>query len=1074
MADAVVVVSQTGPQGPAGPKGDPGQGIVIKGHYDTLADLQAAHPTGAVGDAYAVGPAGGVNELYVWSGTDWKDSGPVAEPGPPGPAGPQGPQGDPGKDGPAGPAGDPGESAYQSAVDEGYVGTLDEWLASLHGKDGQPGADGPAGPAGPEGPPGKDGKDGKSIEIKGYFDTLAELEAAHPVGQPGDSYLIGHPAHIYSWDSDNAAWADGGVIEGPTGPVGPQGPQGEKGDKGDPGADGKEGPQGPQGDKGDQGVPGKDGAQGPKGDQGDKGEKGDQGIQGIQGAKGDQGIQGIQGIQGVKGDTGAKGDTGPQGPKGDTGPQGPKGQDGSALNPIIPVVIDKTRDSIGLDINWLDQRYGGASAIPFHLLSKSSPRDYRPAVEEHYTRFVVTGDATTYNFILDGAVNYEVGTQFEIDCLTNASLQIVPTNNAVLDTNGAGRKITTAKRARIICYDTNKWLLRGELERGIPYITYLGPSDKNGKYSPGEAMVECGSVQGDPWPSGIGLVYYATRQGEAQRRVEQSVSKTSYTFTGLTEGVFYAFAVRYKLPDGTETDCANPMTYRVQSKVPDKPLNVHVTGTRNSQIFIDGDIAKPPGFGSKFKCRLQGPPEQEATFGYDPYTGKTMINYPNGQFPGIKVPTQVAAINTWKGVDYQGPWSDYFDVDYSAGLVGPPVIQFTPTYDGFWMPPVAHWSDFPDASHTADDPKLKWIVDYEVFDAQGKMYNSGYKVEQKWNEPFKGVSWLSAPEGSTMRVRVGMRTDGNDSPAGEWAVCKVPGKWDPGVKRPNPPKITRSEQTNKGEWTLEWTPDMSKGAGAPTAYDVLVQDKVTGGITRPFNDITEQTAVLTGLKGNQFYTIVVVAGNAAGPTDWFGGAFDIFVEDEHQKPLSPVVTLAVADTTSGDVYTQWDYTEDEHVYGRVDYFTLHITKDSGKTWIELDQAFPRDARDGAFTANVGVWVVCARVHNIEGNYSDLELAKGKRFTISPSDPTPVPAGVNSIRYGQGGVNIRLDDLDADSVSVSGTEFNTGTEMTVDAVKSEDHLWLADFPAGDWTMTVTVKAGDESATSSEFHVPVGMA
>ena len=32
--------------------------------------------------------------------------------------------------------GDPGKSAYELAVQEGYVGTLDEWLASLHGKDG--------------------------------------------------------------------------------------------------------------------------------------------------------------------------------------------------------------------------------------------------------------------------------------------------------------------------------------------------------------------------------------------------------------------------------------------------------------------------------------------------------------------------------------------------------------------------------------------------------------------------------------------------------------------------------------------------------------------------------------------------------------------------------------------------------------------------------------------------------------------------------------------------------------------------------------------------------------------------
>lgn len=50
--------------------------------------------------------------------------------------------------------GDPGESAYQIAVDHGYVGTEEEWLASLHGATG---ATGPQGPQGPHGEPGVSG-----------------------------------------------------------------------------------------------------------------------------------------------------------------------------------------------------------------------------------------------------------------------------------------------------------------------------------------------------------------------------------------------------------------------------------------------------------------------------------------------------------------------------------------------------------------------------------------------------------------------------------------------------------------------------------------------------------------------------------------------------------------------------------------------------------------------------------------------------------------------------------------------------------------------------------------------------
>ena len=50
--------------------------------------------------------------------------------------------------------GDPGESAYEIAVEHGYVGTEEEWLQSLHGAQGE---QGPEGPQGPQGEPGVSG-----------------------------------------------------------------------------------------------------------------------------------------------------------------------------------------------------------------------------------------------------------------------------------------------------------------------------------------------------------------------------------------------------------------------------------------------------------------------------------------------------------------------------------------------------------------------------------------------------------------------------------------------------------------------------------------------------------------------------------------------------------------------------------------------------------------------------------------------------------------------------------------------------------------------------------------------------
>ena len=52
-----------------------------------------------------------------------------------------------------------GKSAYEVAVDNGFVGTEAQWLASLHGAQGPAGASGPQGPAGADGQQGPAGAD---------------------------------------------------------------------------------------------------------------------------------------------------------------------------------------------------------------------------------------------------------------------------------------------------------------------------------------------------------------------------------------------------------------------------------------------------------------------------------------------------------------------------------------------------------------------------------------------------------------------------------------------------------------------------------------------------------------------------------------------------------------------------------------------------------------------------------------------------------------------------------------------------------------------------------------------------
>lgn len=81
--------------GTYGEKGADGTSVTILGSYDTLADLESAHPTGNVGDSYMV-----AGDLYIWNGTAWEDVGQIQ-----GPQGPQGPQGQTGATGATGAAG---------------------------------------------------------------------------------------------------------------------------------------------------------------------------------------------------------------------------------------------------------------------------------------------------------------------------------------------------------------------------------------------------------------------------------------------------------------------------------------------------------------------------------------------------------------------------------------------------------------------------------------------------------------------------------------------------------------------------------------------------------------------------------------------------------------------------------------------------------------------------------------------------------------------------------------------------------------------------------------------------------
>jgi hypothetical protein len=105
--------------------------------------------------------------------------------GPDGPQGIQGQQGPQGIEGPEGPRGNIGPRGTQGP--QGIVGP--------------PGPVGSNGPAGPR---------GDGLKILDSYETLEQLNAAHPTGLPGDMYLVGNM--IYVWSQNTHSWKSTGIL----------------------------------------------------------------------------------------------------------------------------------------------------------------------------------------------------------------------------------------------------------------------------------------------------------------------------------------------------------------------------------------------------------------------------------------------------------------------------------------------------------------------------------------------------------------------------------------------------------------------------------------------------------------------------------------------------------------------------------------------------------------------------------------------------------------------------------------------------------------------------------------------
>lgn len=148
--------------------------------------------------------------------------------------------GDKGETGATGATGATGKSAYELAVENGYEGSLTEWLVSLAGKDGLNGTNGI------DGEKGENGKSAFELAVdNGYRGTLQDwlVTLVGSKGDKGDKGDDGVGIEKIEINEDGElviTYTDGvvvnvGTVVGSDGLKGDKGDQGDKGDKGDTG-----------------------------------------------------------------------------------------------------------------------------------------------------------------------------------------------------------------------------------------------------------------------------------------------------------------------------------------------------------------------------------------------------------------------------------------------------------------------------------------------------------------------------------------------------------------------------------------------------------------------------------------------------------------------------------------------------------------------------------------------------------------------------------------------------------------------------------------------------------------------
>ena len=123
-----------------------------------------------------------------------------------------------------------GQSAYEIALKTGFVGTEEEWIASLKGEKGDTGEKGDKGDKGEIGATGPQGEKGADGTMS--FEEFTEEQKASLKGDKGEPGDKGDTGTTYTPSVDNEgnlSWTNDGGLQNPT-TINIKGPKGDKGD----------------------------------------------------------------------------------------------------------------------------------------------------------------------------------------------------------------------------------------------------------------------------------------------------------------------------------------------------------------------------------------------------------------------------------------------------------------------------------------------------------------------------------------------------------------------------------------------------------------------------------------------------------------------------------------------------------------------------------------------------------------------------------------------------------------------------------------------------------------------------